>query len=324
MPRHIDAPQDDGRQQRQRQQAAHQTQLLPDDGEDEVRVAVWQAGRRLALGLHALEQTLSEDLAAAQRQQTAGLLPAGVQRVIAVVKQDDEPIFHVGIQQVQIPHGVEQQRRRAAADQEPAQRHARHKAHAGEDEQEHQCAAHVAGYLVIQHEDHAEVYRQHRHRGHGFQIAVLLQPRQLLGQHQNEGDLHDLRRLHLHRKEGKIQPRAVARAAVDAQRRGQQQDEADAHQEYPLPVFHQLAHVDLRHQQIQQHANDQRRRLHQHKAVGVHIPGGAGHHQHAEQRCAAAQRQQQQIGLPQHIVEQLPYTAQHGGTSLSAKFLIQV
>ena len=98
MPRHIDAPQDDGRQQRQRQQAAHQTQLLPDDGEDEVRVAVGQAGRRLALGLHALEQPLSEYLAAAQRQQAAGLLPAGVQRVVAVVKQHDKSVFHIGIQ----------------------------------------------------------------------------------------------------------------------------------------------------------------------------------------------------------------------------------
>lgn len=64
---------------------------------------VRQAGRRLALGLRAAKQPLPEYPSAAQCQQAPGLLPAGVQRVIAVVEQDDEPVFHVGIQQIQVP-----------------------------------------------------------------------------------------------------------------------------------------------------------------------------------------------------------------------------
>ena len=80
MPRHIQAPQYNGRQQRQRQQAAHQPQFLTDHGENKIRVPVRQAGRRLALGLRAAKQPLPEYPSAAQCQQAPGLLPAGVQR----------------------------------------------------------------------------------------------------------------------------------------------------------------------------------------------------------------------------------------------------
>ena len=144
---------------------------------------------------------------------------------------------------------------------------------------------------------------------------MLLQPRQLLGQHDDERDLDDLRWLHLNGQERKLQPRPVARAALDAQGRGQQQYKAEAQQEYPFPVFHQLVQVDLRHQQIQHHADDQRGRLHQHQPFGVHIVGGAVDHHDAEQRRDAAQCQQHQVCLTGHIGKQVAYTAQHGVTS---------
>ena len=316
VPRHVDAPQDNDGQQQQRQHAAHHPQLLADHGEDEVRVAVGQAGGVLALGLYPVEQPLPEDLAAAQRQKAAGLLPAGVQRVEAVVKQDDEPLFHIVLHEVQIPHGVEQQSAPAETDQKPPESHPRHKAHTAEHEQEHQRAAHVRGDLVVQHEYDAEVHRQHGDGRHGAQVAVLLQPRQLLRQHEDERDLHDLRRLDIHRQERKFQPCAVSGVPRHAEGRQQQKDKRHAHEEYPLPVFDKLVQVDLGHHKVQHHADEQRRSLHQHVAAGVGIPGGTGDHQQPEQRRAAAQRQQQQIGLPQHVSAHLPYTAQHGGTSL--------
>ena len=305
MARHPDAADDDGRQQRQRQDAAQQTQLLADDGEDKIGVSVGQSGAVLALGLGAMEQSLPRELAAAQRHKAAGLLPAGILRVEAVVEQHLKPELHIGRDLVQIPHRPEGQSAGHAAQQKPPQGYASHKAHTGEDEQEHQRAAHVGGNLIVQDKDDAQMGCQKQDGGDAAQIAVLLEPDQLLGQHQRQCQLHDLGGLHLHRQEREIQPCPVAGVVRDTQRRDQQEDKCHADEEDPFPVFAQVAQVDLGDHQIQHHAQQQRHRLDRHQTPCVHIPGGAGHHENAEQGRRGAQRQQHQIRLAQDIRKKL-------------------
>ena len=140
---HIDAPQHDSRQNRQRQQAANEPQLLADDGEDKVRVAVGQAGAVLALGLYAVEQSHARQLSAAQRHQASGLVPALLHGVEAVIKHHDKAVFHVILDHILLPENVEGQRRRQSATDEPALGHAGHKAHADENGHKHQIAAHI-------------------------------------------------------------------------------------------------------------------------------------------------------------------------------------
>ena len=264
-------------------------------------MAVGQVVAVLALGLGAVEQPLSRKLAAAQRHKAAGLLPAGVLRVKAVVEQHLKAELHVGGYLVEIPQRPECHAADHAAQQEPSQRHAAHKAHTGEDEQKHQCAAHIRGHLVVQGKDHAQMGRQEQDGGDAAQIAVFLEPRQLLGQHQRQGQLDDLGRLHLYRQERKIQPRPVAGVVLDAQRRHQQQNENQSRQKYPFPVFGQVVEIHLRHQQVQDNAQQQRGGLDGHQTPCVHVAGGAGHHEDAEKRCRRAKRQQHQIRLAQHI-----------------------
>ena len=146
---HIDAPQNDGRQDGQCQHAAHHPQLLADDGEDKVRMAVGQAGAVRALGLDSLEKAHTRQLAAAQGQQTAGLLPALLHGMEAVVKYHDKPVFHVILDHVLFPEDIKGQRRRQSAADEPALGYPGHKAHADEDGHKHQVAAHVRGYFII-------------------------------------------------------------------------------------------------------------------------------------------------------------------------------
>ena len=184
MARHPDAADDDGRQQRQRQDAAQQPQLLADNGKDKVGVPVGQSGAVLALGLGTLEQPLPRELAAAQRHKTAGLLPAGILWVEAVVEQHLKPELHIGWDLVQIPQRPEGQSAGHSAQQEPPQGYAPHKAHTGKDKQEHQRAAHVGGHLVVQDKDDAQMRRQKQDGRDAAQVAVLLEPDQLLGQHQ--------------------------------------------------------------------------------------------------------------------------------------------
>lgn len=315
MTSHPDAPDHDGRQQCQRQQAAHHAQLLADDSEDKVGVTIGQRGAVLALGLGAVEQPLPRELAAAQRHQAAGLLPAGVLHVQRMVEQHLKPELHVLGHLVQVPQRPEAYAAQHAADGEPVQGHTGYEAHADEDKQEHQGAAHVGGHLIVEQEDHAEVDAQKQDGWDTAEVAVLLEPRQLLGQHQCEGELHDLGGLHLYGEEREIQPGAVAGIILDTQRRHQQENKDNARQKYPLPVFGQVVQIHLGHQQVQYHAQQQGRRLDRHQTPGMHVAGGAGHHEDTEQGCRRAQRQQYQIRLAQDVGEKVAGTTEHGRVS---------
>ena len=86
MARDEHAAQDDSRQKGDGKQAAQHAQLLADNGEDKVRVPGRQAPGILGLGLCTVEQALPCELAAAQGQEAAGLLPAHAHAVQVVVK----------------------------------------------------------------------------------------------------------------------------------------------------------------------------------------------------------------------------------------------
>ena len=79
--------------------------------------------------------------------------------------------------------------------------------------------------------------------GQGADVPlVLLNPVDLIGQQEDEGDFHHLVGLDVQRKAGDGQPVQVARAVVGAQRGAQQQDKADVkeHQKLPAPGGEQL------------------------------------------------------------------------------------
>ena len=82
---------------------ADEAQLLPADGEDEVRPPVGQGLRIAALGLGPLHVPLPEDAAGADGHQAPALLPAGFQRVIGVVEENPEAVHHVAGDQFQGP-----------------------------------------------------------------------------------------------------------------------------------------------------------------------------------------------------------------------------
>ena len=299
---HIDAPQHDSRQNRQRQQAANEPQLLADDGEDKVRVAVGQAGAVLALGLYAVEQSHARQLSAAKGHQASGLVPALLHGVEAVVKHHDKAVFHVILDHILLPENVEGQRRRQSAADEPALGHAGHEAHADKDGHKHQITAHIRGNFIVQQEKHHQVRAQKQHVRQLFQRAVLLKPHQLPRQHHREGQLHDLGGLHHEGQEREIQPRqiaGVARLAKDQQ----QKDHAEAEQRQPQPALfpHQLADIHQRQQEKQNNADHRAAGLHQHQPQRLHIPGGRVDHQNAVGRGGAAKCQQNKICLPQNI-----------------------
>ena len=171
---HIDTAQDNGCQNRQRQNTAHHAQFLTNGGENEVRMAVGQTGAVLALGLDTIEQAHTRQLAAAQRHQTAGLVPAYVQGLIAVVKNHDEAVFHIRLDHILLPEDIKRKHCGNTAADEPPGRHTRHKTHADENEHEHQSAAHIGGYGIVQAKDHHQVRAQKQHIRDLLQRAVLL------------------------------------------------------------------------------------------------------------------------------------------------------
>ena len=257
-----------------------------------------------------MEQPLAGELTAAQGQQAPGLLPSGPQGVQVVVKHHHEPLLHIVRDLVQLPQQV---KRRAAAqqgDDEPPGRHSGHKGHGREDEDIHQGAAHVRGDDVVKPHHQQHVPRQKRNGTQGFQPPVLLDPNQLPAEHQDERQLHDLRRLDIGRKALDPQPGPVA-VVFDAQRRFQQQEHDDAEAQQPFPALGGLGQVDLGHEKIDAHS--------QHNGAGLdddHLPGiqkarGAGNHHQPEQGRAAAKTQQKPVGLPQNIENAILDSFQH-------------
>ena len=273
-------------------------------------MAVGQAGAVLALGLDTIEQAHTRQLAAAQRHQTAGLVPAYVQGLIAVVKNHNETIFHVGLDHILLPEDIESKHRGNAAANEPPGRHTRHKTHADKNEHEHQSAAHIGGYGIVQAKDHHQVRAQKQHIRDLLQGAVLLQPHQLPGQYHDEGQLHHLGRLHHHRQQGKFQPCQIAGVTRPAQRCFQQEDKSDAEHRQPQPAFfpHHFSHVDHGEHKKQHHADQRAHGLHQHKAHRIHIAGSGVDHQNTVSRSGAAERQQNKICLPKDIPYEFPHT----------------
>ena len=230
-------------------------------------------------------------------------MPALVHRAEAVIQHHKETVFHIGLDDILLPEDIKGQHRADTAADEPAFRHTGHEAHADEDGQQHQIAAHVGGYFIVQAEKHHQVRAQKQHVRQPPQRAVLLQPHQLPRQHQNKGQLHDLGGLHHHRQQREFQPRQIARVALHAEGGFQQQDQAQAKQRQPQPALlpHQLAHVHQRQQEEQNDADGRAAGLHQHLAHGVHIPGGGIDHQDTVGGGGAAKRQQNKICLPQDI-----------------------
>ena len=95
---------------------------------------------------------------------------------------------------------------------------------------------------------------------------MLLHPHQLLAEHQDKRQLHDLRRLNIGREAPDAQPGPVA-VILNAQGCFQQQEQDDAEAQQPLPPLGCLRQVDLGHEEIDPHP--------QHNGAGLdndHLP----------------------------------------------------
>ena len=132
----------------------------------------------------------------AERHQSARLLKARVVGLIAVVEDSKEAIAHIARQQVQLPHGKERRRAAANAQRQPALCHARGKDHADEDEEIHQRAARVTGDDDDQPHHKGGMRRRLNDVFKAHKVSPILQQRKLIGEQNDEKDLHDLCRLH--------------------------------------------------------------------------------------------------------------------------------
>lgn len=79
------------------------------------------------------------ELAAAQSQEAAGLLPAHAHSIQIVVKEGHEPLLHIGVDLICLPQDIKGEAAAQNTDNKPPLGHSRHKAHAGEDKNKHQA-----------------------------------------------------------------------------------------------------------------------------------------------------------------------------------------
>ena len=316
MARDEHAAEDDGCQKRNGKQAPQHTQLLADDGKNEVRVPGRQAPGVLGLGLGAVEQALARELAASQSQEAAGLLPAHAPNIQIVVKEGHEPLLHIGVDLICLPQDIKGEAAAQNTDNKPPLGHSRHKAHAGEDKNKHQGAAHVAGHRGIDPNYEDQVSPQHGDGRDGLEITVFLQIYKLPGQQKDEGDFHDLRRLQAHRDALHAQPGSVA-AGFHAQGGLQQQNQNQTTAQEPFPVLADLSQVQHAHEHIGYNAQAQSCQLDNDIFIRARIVGGAGNHQAAEKGCARAEGKQHQVYLAEAADKNFPYFAQHMAGLLS-------
>ena len=91
-----------------------------------------------------------------------------------MVKNHDEAVFHIRLDHILLPEDIKRKHCGNTAADEPPGRHTRHKTHADENEHEHQSAAHIGGYGIVQAKDHHQVRTQKQHIRDLLQGAVLL------------------------------------------------------------------------------------------------------------------------------------------------------
>ena len=149
----------------------------------------------------------------------------------------------------------------------------------------------------------------------GLQVLLLLpEPLDLLGQQEDKGDLHHLRRADLEGDAGEFQPGPVAGVARHAQGRFQQENEAHIKGQNPLPLPGDGLQVQHGEEDIDADPKSQGRALDDHPPqalVGGHVPGGAVHQRDAIQRGGDAQTQQHQIGLLDEVRQDCFQSVQH-------------
>ena len=222
-----------------------------------------------------------------------------------MVKEGQEAVLHIGVDLILLPEHIKGKAAAQDADDEPALGHPRHKAHTGEDEHEHQGAAHVAGDCGVGPHDQDQMAAQQGDGGNGFQVPVLLQVHQLPGQQSNENQLHDLHRLQIYREARNAQPGPVAGAAVHAQGGFQQENKHQARAQEPLPALADLRQVQHTHEHIGHDAQAQGRQLDNDIFIRACIVGGAGDHQAAKEGGAGTQGQQYQVHLADTAEEEI-------------------
>ena len=137
---HDDAADDDRQQQENDDDTGDHTQLLADDGEDEVRML---AGER-ALTLRAVAETGSGEAAGGKGNLALMRLPvdAGVRRVDGRIVRREDALLLI-VMQHELPDQRDHGRDRGKADGEPVQCEAGGKEHDQKDEEEDQRRAEV-------------------------------------------------------------------------------------------------------------------------------------------------------------------------------------
>ena len=180
-----------------------------------------------------------------------------------MVKQGQKAFLHVNIDPVRFPQDIKGEAAAQNPQYEPPFGHPRHEAHTGKYEDEHQRAAHIPGHHGVHPRNKAQMPHQHRHGRNGLEISRFLQVGKLPGQQDDKGQLHDLRRLHIHRKARNAQPRPVA-AVFNAQGRFQQQKQHQTAAQQPFPMLAQLIQIQHTHEYIGNDAQAQSRSLNDH------------------------------------------------------------
>ena len=277
-------PPDHQAEQRDQDARADQAELLPRDREHEVGVLL---GHEAGAGLRAVEEPLAEQPAVADRD--PGLLDvvAGAARVEVGVREREEPVHLVLLQQAR-GHGGHGGRHRATGEQrQPAARGTGDREHAEDGGREHQHRAEV-GLQQDQRRrqpgdrEHPEHVAEAPARAAATYVGALGGPER---HPDHDRELGELRRLD--RQPAEHQPRL---RAVDRRAHGQHQHEpgdrrdVDERRDDPHPPVVGGQHQHHQHQpdrDVDQLLLEVRRRVAAGEVVAV---GGRRPHQHAAER----------------------------------------
>ena len=146
------------------------------------------------------------------------------------------------------------------------------------------------------------------------EVALPLpDPLELPRQQQDEGDLHDLRRLDGHGHPVELDPGLVA---VTLPAEGHQQaDEAHVEGEEPLPMADELLRIHHGEDEVGKDAEAHGHGLDQEHLQGVgavHVAGAAVDQHQAEERGPHAQAQQHQVRLLEEVPDGIFQSVSHG------------
>ena len=289
---HINTPGDNGKLQNHDSDAAEETQLLTDGGEDVVRMLGEEGA---ALGTVAVEQALTGQTAAGEGPEVHHIVEpfVGTLGVNGVVEKNQDTVSLVLTKE--LPQNREGCRNTADGQGKPQKADTAGESHADKDEYEDQGNTCVGGNGHVQANHDAQM-QHHLHDRGDTGYAVFIGVHDRCHDH-DKGDLADLCRLDIN--DGGMDPASVAGVIISAERNQHQQHE-NIKQNQKISVFAHNFRVDGgndgKHHQSQNNAGTLDQNV-THTATEFIGLSGADHADHAKAGSNQTQQKQHPVTL---------------------------